>query len=79
MHLTLVYTKPKCLEYREGSDQESGNDRVLELNRRRPVAAKARDEPGADWEGDNRPRKVLNITTPNELLFGISPNIAFAY
>jgi IS30 family transposase len=26
---------------------------------------------------NNRPRKVLNMKTPNELLFGISPGVAF--
>lgn len=28
---------------------------------------------------NNRPRKVLNMKTPNELLFGISPNVALGY
>lgn len=28
---------------------------------------------------NNRPRKILNMKTPNELLFGISPNVALGY
>jgi IS30 family transposase len=28
---------------------------------------------------NNRPRKVLNMKTPNELLFGIHPNVALGY
>ena len=28
---------------------------------------------------NNRPRKVLDMKTPNELLFGISPNVALGY
>jgi IS30 family transposase len=28
---------------------------------------------------NNRPRKVLNSKTPNELLFGISPSVALGY
>jgi IS30 family transposase len=27
----------------------------------------------------NRPRKVLGMKTPNELLFGITPNVALGY
>ena len=28
---------------------------------------------------NNRPRKALDMKTPNELLFGISPNVALGY